>query len=76
MSKRPHPARRARAVTGAGSLAAATLLTGYLGVHAGTTTTVTAAATTTTTVASETTTIAPAQPASPSAVATTTSAGS
>jgi len=94
MTKRPHPARRARTVTGASSVAAVLAMSGYLAVHhlestSTSTSTKTASvqaastsydgdddaddvATTTTT----STTIAAAQPATPSAVATTKSSGS
>ena len=90
MTKRPHPARRARTVTGASSLAALLGITGFLAAHHVDTGSKTAAVQTTstsydgdsdaddasTTTTTTSTTVAAAQPATPSSVATTQSAGS
>jgi len=97
MTKRPPPARRARTVTGASSVAAVLAMSGYLAVHhlestststSTKTTSVQVASTSydgddddaddvaTTTTTTTSTTIAAAQPATPSAVATTKSSGS
>jgi hypothetical protein len=91
MTKRPHPARRARTVTGASSLAALLGITGFLAAHhidtGSKTATVQATSTSTSddgdrdaddvaTTTTTSTTIAAAQPATPSSVATTQSSGS
>lgn len=78
--KRPHPARRARTITGAGSVAAVLAMSGSLAVHGAATTTVTtgpaASASSGVALATTTTTVAAATPAAASAVASTHSSGS